>query len=72
MKNELEIGEILEVCNLRLQCREQQGHFCRGCYWLVNDSYCNDVYNSCGPCSSSLRMDNKSVIFVKVDEEPDA
>lgn len=68
MIGELEIGDILEVCKIRLECRESKDHSCANCYWYVDKNQCNDVYNSCGKCTSSLRSDNKDVIFVKIGE----
>ena len=72
MIGELEIGDIIEVCKLRLQCRENITGSCANCYWYVGEDQCEDVHNSCGPCTSFLRTDNKDVIFVKVGEVPDA
>lgn len=73
MKEELEIGDIVEVCNIRLECREQKDGTCRGCYWLEEEEQvCTDSYNSCGLCSYNTRSDNKDVIFVEVGEVQDA
>lgn len=71
MKGELEIGEIIEVCNIRLQCRENLTNTCANCYWYDGEYHCNDVYHSCGHCSSGLRTDHKDVIFVNAGEVPD-
>ena len=72
MKGELEIGDILEVCNIRLQCRVNITGSCVNCYWYDGENDCNDVYASCGLCSPALRSDHQDVIFVKVGEVPDA
>jgi hypothetical protein len=73
MKEELEIGDIIEVCNIRIKCREQKDGTCHGCYWFVDEYHeCTDCYNSCGLCSSTLRSDHKDVIFVKVGKVQNA
>lgn len=72
MIGELEIGDILEVNKVRLQCHDTRQHdSCDGCYWLVDGRYC-DHHKQCGRCSSSLRHDHKDVIFVKVGEVQNA
>lgn len=68
MKGELEIGDILEVDKIRLECREQKDGTCYCCYWLEEEEHLCTHRHRCGICSSSLRTDNKDVIFVKVGE----
>lgn len=72
MKGELEIGDIIVVHNNLLQCREQQGNSCKGCWWLDNEEHCNHHHHLCGRCSEAVRTDNIDVIFVKVGEVPDS
>lgn len=72
MKRELEIGEILEVDKILLECREKEDGTCFGCYWFVEEELVCTHRNQCGICSSALRIDNKHVIFVKVGEVQDA
>lgn len=74
MKGELEIGDILEVDKIRLECREATfGNPCTGCFWLIEEEYhCNHEHQKCGLCSHALRSDDKDVIFVKVGEVQDA
>ena len=72
MKGELEIGDILEVCNIRIECRESQGNSCNGCYWLTEEEHACTHPHNCGLCSPFLRTDHKDVIFVKIGEVQNA
>lgn len=72
MIGQLEIGDILEVDKIRLECREQKDGTCYGCYWFEEEDQSCIHRHRCGICSSSLRTDNKAVIFVKVGEVQNA
>jgi hypothetical protein len=69
MKNELKIGEIVQVDNIKLQCVVSQDGSCTGCHWLV-DEVCVR-HPPMGSCSRYRRLDDKDVIFAKVVEVQD-
>lgn len=58
------IGEIFELCGIKLQVVEN--NTCCGCYF-VNDRRCIRKSIS-GYCSAAVRKDKKSIIFKRINE----
>lgn len=70
-KKQHKVGERFENCKLIYEVRENLS--CEGCSFSIeNECDCTDNrYYNLEPCSSLLRYDNKSVIFVQVGETKD-
>lgn len=69
--NNLPVGSTFEWCRLVFEIRED--YSCSDCWFCAPERGCyfNHIDESTPFCSSFLRRDGKSVIFVKVGEVQD-
>lgn len=62
---EAKVNDVVTIDDKHYKVVEKNGD-CSGCSAEFKHSFCSDLHNHYGMCSSRNRMDGKNIIYVEV------